>query len=525
MRRTLAFLAVAFTALSPTAAFATVTQPNGLAVPGNSSTSTEKRLDAFFADRKEPINWQSDAYTTPDTFAPRCGFTAEFVLNEAGNKYGIAWYNVKSGTTPPVGSELHEIVKAGATVGTKITGAAIAKSPDYTGGLIGFALIGGQTHYSERKWNVTCTACSPAKPWILSLTYQSKKTPNAYYLAFEDGNVTATDFGNDGDYNDDVFFLTGLTCAGGGEKCDTGQKGICSLGSTSCADGKLTCIQAVLPSDKKCNGLDNDCDGVIDNGPCPSGTICARGACVPECGSGEFKCLGGLVCDRGLCVDAACVGKTCPDGKTCVKGECVDSCEGVKCPAGQFCNAGSCVDPCSFLTCAAGEVCDQGFCKQDCNCARCPAEFACDAASKKCVSLACAGVICSAGSICEPTTGDCVGLCDGVVCPKGQACTSGKCLPVAGDAGVEDTGPALGDASTTPEDASVADTAVPFGDASDGKAPQGCGCSLPGGSSEGALVAPIAALIALAVRRRRASITNARCRRPLGDRRGSRASR
>ena len=33
---------------------------------------------------------------------------------------------------------------------------------------------------------------------------------------------------NDGDFNDFVFFITGLTCEGGGEPCDTGLKGACA---------------------------------------------------------------------------------------------------------------------------------------------------------------------------------------------------------------------------------------------------------------------------------------------------------
>jgi len=31
-----------------------------------------------------------------------------------------------------------------------------------------------------------------------------------------------------------------------------------------------------------CNGLDDDCDGIIDNGKglCPSGQVCFKGQCV-----------------------------------------------------------------------------------------------------------------------------------------------------------------------------------------------------------------------------------------------------
>ena len=193
MARALSTVSVLALLLSAVPALASVTQPNGLVVP-QAAPSGEQNLSVFFSGRGEAIDWITDANTTPDTFAPLCGFTAEFVLNQAGSRFGLAWYNVDAAATaPPVGGDLHVLVAAGAPVGTKVTGADIAKDPAYKGGLIGFALVGGQTHYSERKWNPVCTACSPASPWVTALMYQSKATANAYYVAFEDGNVSASD--------------------------------------------------------------------------------------------------------------------------------------------------------------------------------------------------------------------------------------------------------------------------------------------------------------------------------------------
>src|SRR5258706_453000 len=134
------------------------------------------------------------------TFAPLCTFTAKFMLNQAGSHFGIAWYNVDPlATTPPTGAALHVIIPANSPVGTTVTSANIRTDPAYTGGAIGFALVGGQTHYSEQKWNVNCTGCASPGPWALALIYKSVMIPNAYYVAFEDGNVTATSNNNDGD--------------------------------------------------------------------------------------------------------------------------------------------------------------------------------------------------------------------------------------------------------------------------------------------------------------------------------------
>lgn len=518
MRRVLSVFSFAVASLVVPVAHAAVVQPDGSSVP-KAAPSGEKNLSVFFSERGEAIDWIADANTTPDTFAPLCGFTAEFVLNEAGSKFGVAWYNVDpAATAPPTGAALKILVPAGSPVGTKITGADIAKDPDYKGGLVGFALVGGQTHYSERKWNVVCSGCPTVAPWVTTLIYQSKKESNAYYVAFEDGDVTSTSFGNDGDYNDDVFYLTGLQCPGSGTKCDTGKKGLCALGANSCEGGKLTCKEAIAPGAKTCNGLDNDCDGVVDDGPCPTGTICTRGACIPTCGTGEFKCSGGLVCDKGVCVEPECVDKTCPDGQTCVKGTCTDSCAGVTCPQGQFCSAGICVDACAFLTCATGEVCDEGLCKPDCTCAGCPTGKACDPGSKKCVAPSCVGKSCGEGTVCDPSSGACVDACTGVVCPKGQVCTKGACVAdtSGGDAGVDsgspfDGGNPLGDGGF-----GGGDTGAPGSDASTGDdagagpsldAPatesSGCGCTVPHERAGASAIGLGVAAVALAIARRR----------------------
>jgi hypothetical protein len=61
----------------------------------------------------------------------------------------------------------------------------IKNDPAYTGGLVGFALVGGETHYSNSAYDQQCSACNPAAPWITALIYASTATPNAYYMCFE----------------------------------------------------------------------------------------------------------------------------------------------------------------------------------------------------------------------------------------------------------------------------------------------------------------------------------------------------
>ena len=53
----------------------------------------------------------------------------------------------------------------------------------------------------------------------------------SYYIAFEDLPMPASgwkDDGCDGDFNDFVFYVTGLDCEGGGVDCPTGMPGVCA---------------------------------------------------------------------------------------------------------------------------------------------------------------------------------------------------------------------------------------------------------------------------------------------------------
>ncbi|MEB2310522.1 MAG: hypothetical protein OZ921_05125 [Sorangiineae bacterium] len=410
---------------------ATITEPNGAVYPVDSANG-EIQLYTLFQQRGEPIDYRVDGQSTPATFSPLCDFKATFVLNEAGSHFGVGWYNAPASSRPQPGVDIYPILAPNSPVGTVINAADIRNDPNYLGGAIGFALLGGQTHYSEPEWN---PEYAPGQPWIMAIIYASKVTPNAYYLAFEDGNVSGASFNNDGDFNDDVFFFEGLTCSGGGADCDSGQPGVCRAGLTQC-DG-VTCQAVSSPSPEACNGLDDDCNGVLDEGElCDPGFVCDHGACVRACGTGEFKCSGDTVCSSdGYCVAADCAKVTCDTGKVCVHGKCQAPCDDVVCPSPQVCRAGRCVDPCVGVTCDSGKVCMGGVCRSSCVCAPCASGLACDSASGRCEEAACVGVTCAPGEHCD--AGACVDSCAGARCPAGQACTLGQCAeaPDAGASG------------------------------------------------------------------------------------------
>src|SRR5690606_22532637 len=85
---------------------------------------------------------------------------------------------------------------------------------------------------------------------------------------------------------------------GGGASCGASSTGECELGALACVSGALVCVGETGPTAERCNGLDDDCDGAIDEGDPEGGAPC--GADTGECTAGTNRCMGGmLVCDGG----------------------------------------------------------------------------------------------------------------------------------------------------------------------------------------------------------------------------------
>src|SRR5699024_2302617 len=97
--------------------------------------------------------------------------------------------------------------------------------------------------------------------------------------------------------------LIDVNIEGMGDACDTSLEGVCAVGRRTCADGQEICQPNVQPGEQQeiCDGLDNDCDGFVDeaandpDAPLDSNFVVGLGQ---SCGEGEDGCFEGILkCD------------------------------------------------------------------------------------------------------------------------------------------------------------------------------------------------------------------------------------
>lgn len=508
-------------------------------------------LSGLFKWRHEMIDPIKDAKTGPGYFSAKCGFSGQVLLMGGNCQVKFGWYNVldpKSKTPPvyyppaangtpdprnevfPFIENIRDSLMCVEQDGTpKMDGFCplawdnrhpydlsikrwvprsfdsgdISKNKNYKGGYVAFAVIGDPAKCPQNKFSMLehNQRNENGEPWVTTLVYQSTVDPGGFYMAFEDQPMPATDWkmkGCDGDFNDLVFYVSGLTCEGGNKPCDTKLLGACSVGRTDCAaNGEASiCRPVIKPGAETCDNVDNDCDGVVDNGNglCtdPEKPICFQGNCVGTCANGEFPCPVGLTCDEtGHCADPVCAAVTCKAGTACRNGSCVDPCDGVVCPYLKQCQLGQCVDPCGGVTCPGDRVCEKGLCVSNCSCRGCDTGLSC-ATDGRCVDTACATKSCADGLLCK--LGECIDACAGVICPGNGTCSKGVCsapMPGTGATGSGangsvdfggGTGLAFGGSGNT-----AGGSTLPGGTAKGATSTSACSCRVTGGPNSGSL--------------------------------------
>jgi hypothetical protein len=242
-------------------------------------------LQGLFKWRSDPVDPVADASIGPGGFWPVCELSAELLLRGGNCNVAFGWYNVGSAdSAPPTPDAIYELIPANtetflqcatqngevqpagtgfcpfawdnhhpyylpqpAWVPRPVDFSTLANDPRYLGGAIAFAVVGdptspcGQTKHTLARHNAISES---GEPWVTTLVYPSRVDPRAYYFAFEDLPMSASDWTdpgdgalgrNDGDFNDFVFHVSGI-CPDG-EDC---VPGVCGTGGTGGEGGSAT---------------------------------------------------------------------------------------------------------------------------------------------------------------------------------------------------------------------------------------------------------------------------------------------
>ncbi len=249
----------------------------------------------------------------------------------------------------------------------------------------------------------------------------------------------------------------------------TNEWGTCK-GKRVCTEEGLTDCDAAEPSIEVCNGIDDDCDGLVDEPVegegelvplCDDGNACTKDTCGGEIGCGhlpltDVECMDGDSCTVGdHCEAGVCVGSpvVCDDQNPCTTDSCdgfggcsfVDNTaacdDGNACTVADTCAGGECVGTPVNCDCQADADCaafeDGDLCNGTllCNQEKWPYQCQVDPETViVCPEPEGIDAICLA-AVCEPESGACsfapahegYACADGSKCTIGDTCQAGVC--------------------------------------------------------------------------------------------------
>ncbi len=425
--------AIAVTLWSLGVADATVTQVDGTIIP------TGNGLQGALNGEGETLDAKLDAAELPQVFLPNT--TKPVVFRDfaefAGYENSFGWYNVGDDVLTDVGrrTNLHPIFGCGATMqnhpydpgnpgahanhhhgdpasyvinaeaGSQISVdfAAEQTAARYKGGFIAFYLItpdGGSPNCGDYitgetfgRIYFTQKDLNNDGDFVHHLVYTSGIDPEKFYFGFEDLYR-----GGDNDFTDMTIWVKGLE-------------------------------PPCTPTAEVCDGIDNDCDGLIDNADVDllgTGDACTCDGVAMTCADGAVfgVCQGGLtVC---LSDEIQCKSNVAPSPEVCdgLDNNCNNAVDDDPTDAGAPCDG-----PDSDLCQEGVEVCDMGTLVCDDNTG--PNLEVCDGADNDCDGIP-DNNLTDEGGVCGTDVGECQSgtevcdtgrlVCQGETGPSGELC-------------------------------------------------------------------------------------------------------
>lgn len=225
---------------------------------------------------------------------------------------------------------------------------------------------------------------------------------------------------NDGDGQADC---ADSDCADASQISGCGQGACGSVGELTCVNGQVadSCTPGT-PTDEICDGIDNDCNGQVDDGIAAEPTTCGTGDCAA---AGEATCVNGELVDN--CAPGAPGTEVC-DGRD---NDCDGQVDDGIAPTATTCGQGDCAST-GEAACVGGQIVD--------NCAPgTPGTEVCDNRDNNCDGQT------DEGGVCTPTPGP----CDNFV-PRSTTCGVGECASAGTETCTEAGGVAVIDDTCVP---------------------------------------------------------------------------
>ncbi len=229
--------------------------------------------------------------------------------------------------------------------------------------------------------------------------------------------------------------------------------GECEGKRVCAADGLLDC-DAAIPAAEACNGIDDNCDGDIDEDTCDDDNACTEDQCDGDNGClytplTEGECLDGDSCTIGdHCEEGICAGSpiNCDDENPCTNDTCdglggcdfadneADCDDGNPCTVADRCETGACGGTPVSCDCQVDGDCleleDGDLCNGTLYCNTDKLPHLCELVPEtvvECPAPEGADAFCLAAS-CDPLSGDCsiVPASEGFACDDKDPCTIGE---------------------------------------------------------------------------------------------------